>query len=47
MEGVREMNDRTMLNPSLQVPRPDDQTVLNTAAIQAEGLRPGMKLKTE
>ena len=39
------MNDRTMLNPSLQVPRPDDQTVLNTATIQAEGLRPGMKLK--
>ena len=33
------MNDRTMLNPSLRVPRPDDQTVLNTAAIQAEGFR--------
>ena len=39
------MNDRTVLNPSLQKPQPDDQTVLNTAAIQAEGLRPGMKLK--
>ena len=39
------MNDRTILNPSLQRPQASDQTVLNTAAILAEGLRPGMKLK--
>lgn len=39
------MNDKTVLNPSLQKPQSNDQTVLNTAAILAEGLQPGTKLK--
>ena len=39
------MNDKTVLNPSLQKPQSNDQTVLNTAAILADGLRPGTKLK--
>ena len=39
------MSEKTVFNPSLQKPQNNDQTVLNAAAIQADGLRPGMKLK--
>ena len=39
------MNDRTVLNPSLLKTQSNEETVLNTAVVQAEGLRPGMKLR--
>lgn len=39
------MSEKTVFNPSLQKPQNNDRTVLNAAVVQADGLRPGMKLK--
>lgn len=39
------MNDRTVLNPSLQAAQGDAQTVLNEAVVRAEGLQSGARLE--